>query len=610
MGTPFTSARNGLWDASDVNTWGQGANVYPQTAADVVNIGHTVTYNKVSTVEMGAITINSGGILTFLNSMSTKLTLGHVEIQINNGGELRVGASGAGIIPKTYLAELIWNTTADNLKGLNIAAGGKVNAYGDPDYFGSVFETTLVSSSGAVPAAGNSITITVLGDFTTKWLAGQELLMHKSGAYASVANDFCRLAIVSLAANGANTDIACTVTERLGTSLTCAIHADVWNLSRNVLLYKLGYSQVWNQFNTLRPRMTNANVFGTANININDAVMGGWNRALNGYGVFFNGVMRNSGASDYQLFFATINGILASVTGPGGSFSTINAHLVNGGGGTCVSSIFNGNMIGNSPALSSGAVLCTVNGNVYSNNQGVRIGGVDSYIFKGKMGYNAFDDACANSYDFFFTGSGSCKFVNAKIPTSPVFYQRNTLGYAGRVTCEHHQRVANAHYIFDAFGDIQKMAVGASGTPTPPTANPPSGVTNIVNVQNVQSLVASASPDYLKVLDVRVWAAASVSKVYKIFVQWVSPTSHTLANTELILSGEYLDNSPAGSGHLATATPSAETVAVRTGTTDLAKYVSITINPAVEGWVNLKLTLKYYESGAMALFVDPVVNIT
>jgi len=43
MGTPFTSARNGLWDASDVDTWGQGLGVYPQTAGDVVNIGHTVT---------------------------------------------------------------------------------------------------------------------------------------------------------------------------------------------------------------------------------------------------------------------------------------------------------------------------------------------------------------------------------------------------------------------------------------------------------------------------------------------------------------------------------------------------------------------------------------
>ena len=110
MATPFVSARSGLWDASDVDTWGQGAGVYPQTAADVVTItaGHTVTYNKVSTVEMGQLNVN--GLLTFSRVMSTKLTIGHQDIVIGAAGEIRVGALGA-IIPKEYTAELIWNTT-------------------------------------------------------------------------------------------------------------------------------------------------------------------------------------------------------------------------------------------------------------------------------------------------------------------------------------------------------------------------------------------------------------------------------------------------------------------------------------------------------------------
>ncbi len=174
----YTSTKAGPWN--DPATWGGGG--YPVAAGDIANIGHTVTYNVVSTAELGQININSAGILTFSTALSTKLTLGHQDIVVNNGGELRVGASGA-IIPKTYTAELIWNTTADNAKGINLAAGGKLTVYGDPDYFGSDYDTTLVASSGAVPAAGNAITITVAGDFTTKWIAGQELLMHKGGTY-------------------------------------------------------------------------------------------------------------------------------------------------------------------------------------------------------------------------------------------------------------------------------------------------------------------------------------------------------------------------------------------------------------------------------------------
>jgi hypothetical protein len=81
----YTSVQNGNWN--DSATWGGGG--YPAVAGDIANISHTVTYNVVSTVELGAITINSGGILTFATAMSTKLTLGHVEIQINSGGELR-----------------------------------------------------------------------------------------------------------------------------------------------------------------------------------------------------------------------------------------------------------------------------------------------------------------------------------------------------------------------------------------------------------------------------------------------------------------------------------------------------------------------------------------
>ena len=137
----FTSAATGDWNASA--TWGKtGAppvkgTDYPGTAGDTFTItaGHTVTYNVSETNELGASTIN--GLLTFATGASTKLTFGHVDLTIANGGELRIGTTaGSAIIGAAYTAELYWNTTSDNAKGLVIAAGGKFTAAGDPSYYG------------------------------------------------------------------------------------------------------------------------------------------------------------------------------------------------------------------------------------------------------------------------------------------------------------------------------------------------------------------------------------------------------------------------------------------------------------------------------------------
>ena len=67
-------------------------------------------------------------------------------LTINNGGELRVGASGA-VIGKAYNADLIWNTSSDNSKGISVISGGKLTIYGDPDYYGSDGETTLADNA-------------------------------------------------------------------------------------------------------------------------------------------------------------------------------------------------------------------------------------------------------------------------------------------------------------------------------------------------------------------------------------------------------------------------------------------------------------------------------
>lgn len=588
----YTSTQNGNWN--NPATWGGGG--WPQNAGDVANIGHTVAYNVSSTVEMGLITINSGGLLDFSRSMNTKLTLGHVDIQVNNGGELRVGTLGA-IIPKTYLAELIWNPTADSAKGINIASGGIVNVYGDPDYFGSDFDTTLISQA-VIPAAPNAVTITVAGDFTTKWLAGQELLVHKGGTYANYVNDFCRLAITSVAANGANTAVACTVTERPAT-LTCLVGADVLNVSRNVRLYKLGYNSNLGQFNTLRPRVNSANVAGVNNVNINDAMFGGWERFTGNYSTNnFNGVWRNGGLSLYQFANSVISGIVMSNSSGiyNASKTTISAYCIGNNNAYvyCEECILSGNTFGNNNAVAYG-LHTRITGNFYSNVYSLQK--IQGGIFTGRLGYNAADSPVADSVNISLSGSFDCVFLNAKTLNPPTFSGRNTASNKGKARFEHYLQVANDHYIFDVFGDIVKTL--ADGTGDNPTQRSGGGA----DVFEVIPLGNCTAANYLEILNVRVWAPAGVSRTYRYCVQ---STFASLPTANFKLYGEYLDQG--SGGHLATVS-STQNITTRSNQSDWSQYVEVTVTPVQEGWVNLYLRLMGYESGKK-VWVDPALSVT
>jgi len=639
MATPFTSALNGLWDASDVDTWGQGVGVYPQTAADVVNIGHQVTVNVALTMELGALTINSGGVLKPSALVNSMLTFGNVDLLINSGGNL----GGGVMVPNGLTFNLIWNTTGDNLKGINCPTGGVIALYGDPAYYGSVERSTLYATCGA----GQQY-FTVVGDVVGKWAVGQILTVHKNSAvYGNFNTDLALVTITVVEAAGANTKI--TYSEAaLGVNFLAGGAVEI--ISRNVLLSKLGASTVIGNYNTNRPRIYDRNAQGNNNCVISNVLVTGFYGIESSYGfqclkspVRNGNISFNSGtghtvscpvySNNYGLYSGTGHTVSGPVYSNNYGFSYGNGHTVSGpvysnycgfnvGNGHTVSgpvySNYYGFNVGNGHTV-SGPVYSnsyglyygnghTVSGPVYSNNYGLYYG---NYKITGKIGFTAADVSAPNTIDIVLaSGCYLVRLVNVKTPVAwPTGITRNVIGQAGRVACEHYGQVANAHYVIDSFGDIHKLAVGAAGSPTPPTANPPSGVTKIIDVQNVQSNCPNAAPYYLEILNVRVWATVG-SRIYKFFLQWVSPTSHTLTAAELILTGECLDNTPAGSGHLGVPVTSAETVAVRTGTTDWAKYVSVTLNPAVEGWINLSLRLKYYESGAMALFVDPVVNIT
>ena len=99
------------------------------------------------------------------------------------GANSGFGASGA-IIPKDYTAELIWDTTGDNQKGINIANGGKLTVYGAPDYYGGVLNAHFSQNWN-----GSDTTIYLSENVSGKWLNGQQLLVHKGTNYSNYSND-------------------------------------------------------------------------------------------------------------------------------------------------------------------------------------------------------------------------------------------------------------------------------------------------------------------------------------------------------------------------------------------------------------------------------------
>ena len=151
----FTSVTSGNWN--DGATWGKTSpgvkgTDWPGNAGDVVNIGttanqnHVVLYNVSETNELGAVTVGAtsgsgASKLELATGIDTKITLAHVDLLIQLTGEVR-GQSGA-IIPASHKCELVWHTTSDNVKGINISAGGKWNLSGDPTYYGSQFKSVL-----------------------------------------------------------------------------------------------------------------------------------------------------------------------------------------------------------------------------------------------------------------------------------------------------------------------------------------------------------------------------------------------------------------------------------------------------------------------------------
>jgi len=596
MGSPYTSARNGLWDASDVDTWGQGLGVYPQTAADVVNIAHLVTYNKSSTTPLGHVTINNCGLLTFATTMNTKLTLGHQDIYVNAGGELRVG-SAAAPIPAAYTAEIAWNTTSDAAKGIYLN-GGTVNIYDDPAYYGAD-DDSLIYSNWSAPASGNFTVaggnaLTIEGDFSAKWAVGHELMVHRgsTGGNPAYVNDFAVVSITAISYDGTKTVIEGAMVSIPGGAATFYAKGDVANLSRNVMLYKSGYSKVVGNYNANRPIISGP-AGGTGTLNISGGSFAGFANLRYFIGGTLERLVCRNGNYLYNGYGKNVHfvsGILFSCNYAAYSANNFKCDLrlfsVAYIAGTVMNAIFGNTVCGSQYGITTTSSNIELSGAIYSC-QIVGRGGVD-VRFTGKMGYDADDNSKPNQYDIDFAG-GELKavLINVKQQANLTFNNRNSTAYNGRIAIEHYKQVTGDAIVFDAFGTITKAAHSSPR---------PGGSDQVLEVSALSNIGAYWH-NYLTIFSTRLWLAAGAYTM-----RFYCQTDYaTLPAGEIKLSADYLDQ--VSGGRLATAS-STQGIAPRASVSDWSQYLEVSFTSPQAGWVTLYIRLTGYESGKY-VWVDP-----
>ena len=605
----YTSTQSGNFN--DVATWGGGG--APTVAADTFTVaaGHTVTVNVVQTVELGISAIT--GILKFLETANTKLTFGNVTLTVNSGGELRMGNSTT-VIGSAYLAELIFNTTGDNANGITVANGGILNAYGDPAAYGSDPVTTLAANWDSAATD----TFTVVGNYTTKWLVGQEITAHKYN-YGAWGTDTARFTIAALTLNGANTNIQVSGgIPSLGTFYT---KGRVANVTRNVKLYKLSASTAIGNYNTNRPRLLNSNAAANDNCYMSNVQITGFYRIDSPYNFhLLNSVVRNGYYTIYAINATSVG--IAGIEISGFIYSmnygfyvvqnvTVSADMY------CCNSCFeyfcesivSGDVYGNNYGFSSSCVYTKVSGNVYSNanafyNSDFLIIQKAARLFKnvtlfystikpicyGSIGWDKADVAAPNTNDFYFNNSKTVILRGAKLPSAGLtFSDRNSSAYhhiKGYLQSENHGQVNGAHYRYEAYGDvIRNTATVRTG-----------GADNSIEVIPLSNCNAKR---YVSVIDwgkewveFAVPASAQTRTVYIKGEAWtVWPTA-----TELWFEAEYISN----------ATTLETTIIKSTAVlTDNTTWVAFTVSftPAAVGIVRYRIYLGKYQASAK-VYVD------
>jgi len=616
----FTSTGTGDWD--DGGTWGNtspGAKGtdWPGLAGDIVNIGHDVSYNVSEANELAQVTINSSGILNFLTTANTKITLGHDDIRVNSGGEFRVGKSGT-IIGTAYTAELVWNTTSDNAKGIYVADGGILNIFGDTTYYGSDDETALEDDA---ENTDDDTSIITKQDMSALWNIGDELTIKVEDAGDSTSYiDAIKLGTIQ---SMSGTTIVLDININADTGAGDTWEAPVVNMSRNVVLSKLSSDTGIGDYNSNRPRIYDLNASGNNNCIINNAQVTGFHSINSGYDFqFIESIIRNG---LYGFYSGSNHIISGNVYSNQYGFYTGSNHIISGnvysnhrgyyyGSNHIISGdvysnqhgfnyssnhIISGNVYSNQYGFNadsnhtvSGNVYSnqhgfyygsnhTMSGNVYSNQQGFNSG--SNHIMSGKIGYDSTDTSLPNTVADFLFKDGLIILRVAKLPSGGlVFSSRGGGGETGVLFSEDHNQVIGASFAYHSHGDVIKNTVTVRS----------GGADNSIEVI---PLATMSIKNYVKIFEWAEFGVPASSQTRSTYMKGEAWTTWPTA-TELYFEAEYFD-------HATNVTKTViKSTTVLTDNTTWEQF-DVTFTPGRIGKVRYRAYLKVYEATAK-VYID------
>ena len=605
--TAFTSVQTGNWN--DGATWGNDSpgvkgTDWPGEAGDTATIAntHVVTYNVSEANQLGIVTINVGGELTFLASMDTLLTLGDVDFVIN--GALTVGTLVTPI-DAAYTATI--NHYSTSYANCPITgASSALSMCGDPDFFGSTHKATLASNY----TTGQ--TFTIVGDYTSKWLAGQKLMLIKDGEYASSSTDLQVVTIDTIAANGGNTDI--TIDEAFPGG-TYSEDADLFNLSRNVIYCGNGTldSPDGSTYDTSCANFD----FDQGGSVVLDSMMAGWIYSFDIYRTTINHTVFHN---TYQLGTFTdceITNIIMA-----GNYSGFNMHDCVGDDFTLIgcyqssNAALSNNIIDNLRLINLGSQF----GGTYSSNNffsvevykcnptyytPIRASVANNNIWTGHFGQNAnglsywVDDTLftcntSNSLDLVMT------IKDFKSPAASI--------------ADLAAMIMGGYYNSVSYGATAYHIEALNGDRTEPAVLSGHGYGSLVTADG-----SGVEPNQRSGGHTKVWKFVTLSNCLKWMTRIVVPVKldylvdsvPVTLTFKVYFQSNYIGNINYSFKLISNNTVSYDvgTIAPRFGQTDWSEYAGITATFDTVGYVDIDFSIYGYESGKF-IWIDPIIDIS
>jgi hypothetical protein len=615
----YASVKDGEWDDGD--TWGYPASAggfYPSVDGDDVTITHTVTYSISADVELGDITINSGGTLSFNPSADTYMEIqNNTFINVNDGALLTIGTSAAPI-HRNYTAQLAFNCSTDNAGGIFADDSGSFQAYGDLNYFGMDKETFLAYG------CTDTTSITATEDMSSKWNVGDEIIIGERAAYSNWQLQGALTTITGF--NGNTIQCADSITSDIPSGGVIA------NLSRNVKVHKKDYIKALYNLNTGRPYIEWDNV--ESDKFLSGVEFGGIQRLQN---MYMNLPIQGYGNGNIE-WCTFRNGNIALYYNYGNVVSNCIFHSFNQTIHTGSSNQYNDLIFMNCGYGFYAGVNWSYAEDIYGINcgavvqypRGLEIKGLRSYGCYGEIGGGhevivrdsyicaVQTGVCSNTTDARYYncsfgvdidgselpnnynnqyGTATAKYYNCKIipSTAGEHYRVNNIAYTTTYHLwENYNQVEGDHRIYGNFGYAIKVdADGGGSRPTQRTG----GNQSLLEVVTWSNCIKSQEFFVFEpIRNQQIYTQAGVEKTIRYYIQ----TDYTNGFTsDAIYLDAYYDT---------TQVISTDTIATRSNQSDWSQYLEVTVSPTQDGWVRINLVVNDYESGKY-IWIDPKPEI-